>query len=575
MATATAPRPQQMQIGVHQGSTLLKLAGEYPDLLATIEEAVQNSLDKNATDIRVTLNQRTRRVAIRDNGDGVSMHDFSVAINQVGRSVKGKGKLGQFGIGFVSPLNKSEKFTFTSCAAPQRFGYLEWTLAAADIKDQHHSVSIPMRERHDLYYQGTDRKPQDGKANVWWRSEVDIYNFQDGVISQVDIEELKGNILAKYSHTMLRLKTRITLAFTDALGNDLPLCKFNGEAFIGTPLPEVVMNRPDCGKVIIRMFLTSKRQREKRTNINLQFGVIGNDYRVIYANFAKSITHTKDISAETMEALKSGHFEGEILGEKLNLSTERAYFVRDDASLDFHICIDEWFKTHGKQHYLKASKDNRHARYQQCGLHALDSLERLLKANSALLDTARGIAKFGTIGAGHSNPDYKVKGTQSSPSLTPRGGAGKPRQSSSQNSGTHKSTNNGQRGEQPDHLSLSVQGTHGTNRKIVRGRDTGIAFAHDPMTHSRRLWILERDEGVIVLNTTHPDWTACEDNDAMLSNLHEIVAMAVLTIEMSEEPSQLVERYADQLVSYQLQLANNKRSAKAKKAFGRGKKQAG
>jgi hypothetical protein len=564
MATMTAVNSQQlMQIGVHQGETLMKYAGQYPDLLATIEEAVQNSLDKGATDIRVTLNRRQRRVAIRDNGEGISMDAFRVTINTIGKSVKGKGKLGQFGIGFVSPLNKSDKFTFTSCAAPQRQGYIEWTLDTAFIKKQHQTISIPYRQRPDLHYQGPGDKPVPSKANVWWRSEVDIYNFHDGVISDVDIDELKGNILAKYSHTMLRQKTRITLTFTDAQGKEEER-KFTGEAFIGTPLPELVLHRHDSGKVIFRMYLTSKRQREKRTSVNLQFGIIGNDYRVTYANFGKSIANTKDIPTETMEALRSGIFEGEILGEKLNLSTERAYFVRDDASMGFHIAINDWYKEHGKQHYLKAAKDNRYARYQQCGLHAMEALDKLLRDNATLLDAARSIAKFGTIGPGHSNPNHKVAGVQGSPSQAVRGGVNKPRQSTGVGGGTNGKS---EPQEQPNHCPLTVQGPKGTNRKIVRGRDSGLQFTWDAMAHSRRLWEFEREEGLVVFNTTHPDWTACEDSDAMLSHLQETVGLVVLTLETtSDELHQSVQRkYADQLVSYQIQLANNRRGDKGKK----------
>lgn len=548
------------EMDLHKGEAILHLAGTYPELFQVIEEGIQNALDKEASRINVTLNRRQRRIAIRDNGQGINAEGFDEVIKSVGKSVKTAGKLGRFGLGLVSPLGKCDHFTFISCAFPERNSYLEWTLNTKDIKAQANRIAIPRRSREDLAHQDSVDDPIRGKNNVWWRTEVDIYNFiDDGVITNVDIDQLKASVLNKFSAAMLKNRTQIVLNFTDEKG-ELQERKFRGDCFTGTTLPEMVYNLNDCGEVVFRMYLTTKRQRESRdqrkTGINIRFGEIGNDYRITFASFGKSVAHS-DISpeSETMDALRSGIFEGEILGEKIRVTKERTYFTRDDALVDFYIAIDKWYKEHGKKYYTKAKSESRDERYQKLGIQSLDSLEKLLKSpeHSTLLTALRQIAAKGTIGRGHTEPANRVvKDEQSSASKATNGAPDK-----SKGSGIAKPSRS-REGQQENqaHVPFSVQGPDGNQRKTVKSNSTGLQFRYDTLVGSRDLWDLDREYGVITFNVTHPDWVMCDTNDAMICTLQEYVTIQVLTLELlTDQTSYLVHRrFSDESTSYFLRL---------------------
>ena len=135
----------------NQGRALCKIAGEYPTLYESIMEAVQNAIDANATEINIVLNRKSQHLAIRDNGDGVTMQEFEVALSKVCESVKERGKLGQFGIGLISPLGKCKYFTFISSPSRARTeGYVEWKFVTDDIRAQALNVTVPHRQRVDL-----------------------------------------------------------------------------------------------------------------------------------------------------------------------------------------------------------------------------------------------------------------------------------------------------------------------------------------------------------------------------------------------------------------------------------------
>src|SRR3989344_4996736 len=71
---------QKSPFGFHEGEALLKLAGYYPRLLDVLLESVQNCIDKDSQKIMIGVNQKSRQISIRDDGDGVSQTEFEKAL---------------------------------------------------------------------------------------------------------------------------------------------------------------------------------------------------------------------------------------------------------------------------------------------------------------------------------------------------------------------------------------------------------------------------------------------------------------------------------------------------------------
>jgi len=510
-----------MALDIHKGSSIMHLAATYPLLGEVIEEAIQNSIDSEAKKIVVKVNWKQRFIAIRDNGVGVGELKFSEALRSVANSIKTPGKLGQFGIGFVAPLGKCEYFTFTSCEAPSTNTYVEWTLNTEVIRNQKEEIFIPFRTRHDLVF---------GDKQTWWRTQVEIHNFTtDKYISTLNIDTLKQSILTKYSQAMLRIGTTIHLIFVDENNEEIER-KFRGNSFTGKPLPELTLELAAVGKVTFRMFITNQRHRRAKA-INIRFGEAGNDFRVTYANFGRSVTGTSiSPDQDVLEALRSGVFEGEIIGEHIKLTPQRTCFKKDDAFIDLCLLMNEWYAQQGKHHYQKAKNESQEVRYQNLGVLSLQVLEKLLKKPeySILLETIKNIFPTGNIGEGHSTPNQKILDVQSESAISTQGGPNKTR---TQTAPTKKSSTKPSH-ENPKHVPFSSLGPRGKYRRLVRSNSVGIQFAHDTMYDSPDLWKLDKEEGVIVFNITHPLWTECDKNDTLICRLQEHVALQVLTLEM-------------------------------------------
>ena len=93
------------KLDLHAGSAILRAANVYPTLLEVILEMVQNSSDKGALKIWITLNQKSRSLAVKDNGDGVDQSEFDEALLQVGKTIKKSDKLSLHSSS--SPLEKN------------------------------------------------------------------------------------------------------------------------------------------------------------------------------------------------------------------------------------------------------------------------------------------------------------------------------------------------------------------------------------------------------------------------------------------------------------------------------------
>ena len=78
------------------------------------------------------------------------------------------------------------------------------------------------------------------------------------------------------------------------------------------------------------------------------------------------------LSAQVVEALNSGIFEGEIVSQLAVMNPDRKSFKIDDVvRLGLCLAIEEWFERHGTKHFKEAKDERRDERYQLLGLRSL------------------------------------------------------------------------------------------------------------------------------------------------------------------------------------------------------------
>lgn len=521
----------RVQLGFHEGETLLKLAGTYPTLQEVIEEAVQNCLDAGAGVISIFVDFSKRTCRIRDNGSGVSQSKFYQALNSVGKGIKTDDKLGRFGLGLIAPLGKCAKFTFISSPKPQKKGFIQWLFNTAAIQRQHKGLTIPEKVREDIIF-------GQGQGRVWWRTQVNISDFTpDKTLSALSLESLSRGILEKYSLAMGQIKTKVNIRIIDESGKEHRTEVVAGD-FQGKPLPTVELHDTNCGRVVFRMFITRQLDRKKK-RINIRFGELNSAFRFSAANFLKSSINTEWLSGDLIEAIRSGIFEGEILAEKVTLNPSRKSFEVNDALIGLYDCMYRWYEDHARQ-FLESEKEAREAsRYQDLGLQSMNSLVQIFKSdeNRETFKQFRELIKLGTIGTGHAKKS--AVGTQGQKAASTEGcqGGSQPR-----------SAGNGEAKPKPKtdhskHWPGTVQGPRGQFRRLVKNDSLGLQFAFDDIEGSPKLWEFNTDSGTIIFNITHPLWVACDISDYKLRALMEQVSIQAIALAvMPDKTFQLQQR---------------------------------
>jgi len=527
MGTTSILRP-------HQGNALMHVAKSYPYLLDVILETIQNAIDSGATRIAIAADQKKRSVDIVDNGVGATKSKFEEALQSVCQTMKMRDKLGQFGIGLISPLGKCERFTFTSCPKDSpKDGFREWTFVTADVENQADTVLIPLRAVSGyVYTSGQSETKRSDKGTVHyvpWRTKVHIENYtRDSKISRLNgIDELVSETLERFSVAMRQNNVRLNVSFVDVFGVKSVKTDIVAQPYTGKPLAPYVAQRRTAGRTTFNLYLA--RGTTKGAQGKVTFGQEGNAFRFGWRFFIMNAREYLDKDAA--ECLSSGILEGEILSQFAKLTESRKAFVKNDILADFCEAINEWYQKVGVHLMAEAKDENADRRYQELGLQSLQTIESMMKdGRFGVLAMAMESFKRGTVGDGHTPPKKgQVDGNQVMKSLSSHTGRAGDSNSGDSDGRTKEPPTESLSGHHP----FTVAGPRGTRRKLVKNDSLGLQFAHVPMEGDDRLWDLDVENGILSFNIRHPHWVLCDTEDAAgkrkICQLQEYIAIQALT----------------------------------------------
>lgn len=518
---------QNSPFGFHEGEALLKLAGYYPRILDVLLESVQNCIDKDAQQIMIGLNQKSRQISIRDDGDGVSQHEFEKALTSVSSSIKKKDKLGRFGLGLISPLGKCEKFSFTSTPKRDPRGYLEWSFVTDDLRAQDKIAGIPMRTRPDLQFSRGEGHNTRGTTCVPWRTEVRMEHYTpDRQINRVTIESLREGILDRFGASMRRKKTLVVVTVTDENDNRNTQ-EIRAKEFEGTKLADVEMQERDSGRTSFKLYLAKKTEKGRRGKVLV--GEASNDFRLDFGTFNRSLPDVCQLSEDVVAALKSGFFEGEILNNKVKLHASRRSFETDEALAGFCSTLEKWYEQQGSNHYKEAQEQRQEERYQMLGVRSMKVIEEMLK-NPSFSGLLKAIDSFkkGSIGAGHVEHKGKVAPITA---MAVYGNIGQTIDRDG-DGGSGGETRDKPETEKTGHRPMTVAGPKGSRRVVVRSNSLGLQLMHDAMQGSDNLWALDDETGTLKINVLHPLWRQCEEHsDKSLMRFQEYLMLQALGLQ--------------------------------------------
>lgn len=512
------------KIGVHIGSSLMRSAKLYPTVLAAVLEVVQNSVDSNPKNIWVRLNRQRRNLDIADDGDGTTIEQFEEALKKRGQSTKEKDKLGQFGEGLVSPFDKCDVMTFTSCPKGHVNAYMQWAFRESDIAP-YAEPRIPREPQPNIRF-GNENKTLtiDSKtiSQVTWRTKTLLRNYStDREIGKIgSIDDLAKEIFSRYGSVMRKKKILLHIDFTDEAGKTESKTKMQAPEYTGVRLPEYIAHI-DGVRTTFRLYLAKAEGRKGKSNGLVVVGVSDNAFRFAFALLAKNCSEY--LAKEMRDALKSGIFEGEIVSGAVTLHENRKQFNVNDGLVNFAKALEQWYQEIGAHHTEEITETKEGARYQKLGLESMRNLEAML--NTSRFSYMKEMFQYmqqGTVGKRHT-PAEAIVGLQEVPSQRTKKDTNEkdPRKSS----GSTDSKPPGEPKTLTDHHPHTVTGPKGQRRNIVDGGSFGLQFSYEKMPGVSRLWIFDDVMGILRFNVRHPIWVSCDTSDKKIMQLQEHVAI--------------------------------------------------
>ena len=506
------------KMGIHVGKALGYIVNLYPTIVSVVLELVQNSLDSNAKDIAVIIDHQKRDIKVRDDGEGISTEKFAEAISKVCDSLKGKDKLGQFGIGMLSPLGKCKEFDITSIPKGLNSGYNKWFFNSDRILKNGDLPEIPHSELNKAIFSRSGKAMKD-KDVYNWRTQVNIREFKtDRGITTASVVELQRLISGRFSEAMKRLNASVLICIKDADGKTEKLT-FKAAEFRGEKMKPVIYGEPATGQTYFEIYISPKMASGRKGEVSI--GIKNDLFRIGFKDFAKSITDY--IKPETLQMLTSGTFEGLIVSDKCSLHQNRKEFLEDDHLMNLAIHLDEWAKNYAQPAMVSMKDSQRDEWLQAVGSVAISMLESSIKNELPhLLAVVKSFKKgFLTVPRKEEGQDHKSKKASS------------PEKYAKQKGGHSSSPK-----ESSEDIVMTVAGPHGQKRRLVSGSSTGLQFVYEELPGNDHHWEFDSETGILSFNMRSDIWERMERaGDRSLILYQEYVGIKALEMQLEPEVS--------------------------------------
>jgi Histidine kinase-, DNA gyrase B-, and HSP90-like ATPase len=508
----------------HQGGALQNMVKEYPNVPAVLKELVQNSIDVDlggASKIEITIDLDQGTLSYLDNGPGLTGQTFEEAVKTFGHSIKRGDKYGRFGIGLASPLSVAADFRFVT--APSGSRYRSYHFDRAKLFGVVSGGYPIVEEEVNHLFHGDNRtpgvRPKQSEV-VWWRTGVFMSGLtEDRQKRRLDIETLQEEVQSAYGKKLVELDTKITIMVIEGgVSNETT---FKAKLYQGKRLPEWTTIAPDVGKVVVRLHLAPIGYVGK---LRLDVGSGNNPSRVSLNRLYLTPYFYACLSDATKSAFKSGLFQGELIGQNLQLLTNRRGFVQDDALFALAVALDDWYKQVGCKYHEDEKRERMANRYQAIGLAAIERLKSSILGPDSPFASILAQAEFGSVGKGHAAvPKKTLTGQELMGKATggqKAGGAG---------GGGARDANQ----ERPQHHPDVVVGPEGQRRQVVKGHSTGFHMNFTD-TGERMFWF-NRLGSCITINNTHPTFVLLEKSDNHLERYYTMLIATALRLELEDD----------------------------------------
>lgn len=502
----------EAEVGVHLGNILMDhLADKYPSLVLTLLEGVQNAIDASATKVMIFVDQRERTMFMLDNGEGVEETRFNKAIRTIGQTIKSSKKLGRYGIGVISPINKCDRFYFISKGDAR--GYVGWPFIATAIRQATTQLKIqPILMTEPPAIPTVLATALLGYQMTWQTMLIMEKIVEDKVIALVDLDELTERIVGSLGHRMKQnnVTCRVVIIREDGTVEERDI---KPRTYTGKSLGVFELYGEKCGFVTLELYqvpLTAgKRHREGIVSVSEAVKI----YPLPWPQVRQQLQPTswvKEFKADltpVMDALSSGIVEGLVLVDNIRIDTSRKYFHNDEPLQDLLFVLQDWYVKGGYSLFDEEQAIERDRHQRQLAGEMLEELDGWARGGGEwgdLMGVYRTNVALGRVGEGHSEVDSPVGRDEHLSTRRGRGGAGKTREASESTSRT-KGEPRGPRGSYKD-TPVGVLGK-GTRRTMVRHDSTGLWIDVVDFTLGTQLFSFDRTKGELLFNSGNEVWS--------------------------------------------------------------------
>jgi len=382
-------------IRVHTGEALWKFARTYPKLLDMLLENVQNTIDANGTRMYIGVDLKDRTVVVCDNGDGVTEDEYQRALHSVARGKTDKGKIGQFGIGMISPLNKCSTMYFMS--RPEGQAHVNsWHFVCEEIRESDNpeapltelSNFPPLPPLFALAANELQKATGDTRPTAW-RTVIRLEGLiKDTMLTRVSADRLEAAIVKRFNQWIIERGMQIVLKIRDASGK-VEQRKVTPKPFLGQKLQTLTIPSQDAGKISFELYRARVRNGKREgigvmvldpkgapiTVSEVQAQAAGDEHMHAYYTLAK----------EGFEVLTSGVFEGLIRVDDIQILQNRRGFEVDQRFKDLCFAIGDWYEQIGSSHMSSEREEATEQDFQDLSQEVMDELLQSFRNNEHLL----------------------------------------------------------------------------------------------------------------------------------------------------------------------------------------------
>lgn len=521
-----------LQMEIDFGSIMRDIVKTYKTFFAMMLELEQNAIDARPKRAEILIDLQRGRVTCMDNGDGCTLAEFQQTLKQLCKTQKRAGKLGKFGRGQLSPLNKCQHFTFTSAPRANKGNKSAWPGYRSYSFD---AVIADLRKNKAEVTRNVPSQVADmGPDLPWWNTRTEIANLTvpERQLANFNLQDFKEESEIRYSAALAdnrELQFKVSLVKPDGSKETVIL---EPKQFHGRALPLVKLRGEYCGEIQLRLFLNDSPIDGR--NLLVECGDKSRFQMSWSSISAQSLAASKSkdagqisIDNEIRQILDAGYFEGLMYVKDCNWNEERTGLAEDEPLMDFYIQLQDWVRSSGMELVKRVQTKDKQTRREELALEVANHLKGIMEGlPERVLDAFMDLPTMVT--KGHSPVPQTGRGEQPTVRTLPK-------RERKPSGGGHGGNDIPKRHLGGVHIGATGGNTGGSER-VVTKTDVGFVIECGRVDVATDRFGF-RDPGIIVINYTHPEFSHIEDNepDKLKDYILRVATYAVCHLTMPDE----------------------------------------